>query len=95
MSMTANGLAKLMEECGEVVQICAKKMAVMDSDTHWDGKGSMKTRMEDEIADVAAASHFVIGTFDLDEARIGRRFAEKLALFRKWHKEDNVMGEKV
>lgn len=85
MTMTANGLAKLIEECGELMQIAGKKLAMMNSDEHWDGAGSMKTRMEDEIADVAAASQFVIGTFDLDETRIGQRAAEKLATFIKWH----------
>lgn len=32
--MSANGLTKLVEECGELVQICAKKMAYYNSDEH-------------------------------------------------------------
>lgn len=87
--MTANGLAKLMEECGELTQVCAKKLACMDSDQHWDGAGSLKTRMEDEIADMAAASMFVVGTFDLDTARIGERTNRKLAQFLAWHEQQN------
>lgn len=85
MTMTADGLAKLMEECGEVVQVCAKKMACPNSDEHWDKKGSLKRRMEDEIADVAAASQLVISTYALDSVYIEARAKEKLALFLKWH----------
>ncbi len=32
MTMTANGLAKLVEECGELTQVAAKKMACPDKE---------------------------------------------------------------
>ena len=38
--MHCDGLTKLIEECGELVQIAAKKQAYFDTDTHPDGKGS-------------------------------------------------------
>lgn len=83
--MTANGLAKLMEECGELTQVAAKKMACPNTDEHWDGAGSLKTRMEEEIADVMAACEFVIGTHQLDQEKILRRAVLKVRTFQQWH----------
>lgn len=81
------GLVKLVEECGELVQIAAKKMTRMDSDDHWDGQGSLKERLENEIADVHGASEIVIKTFGLDRHRIIGRSNEKYQLFLKWLEE--------
>ena len=85
MTMAANGLTKLAEECGELIQIVSKKSAYIATDAHPDGKGSMRTRMEDEIADVAAASEFVVQNFELNRQRILSRTQEKLSTFRRWH----------
>ena len=85
MTVAANGLTKLAEECGELIQIVSKKSAYLDTDTHPDGKGSMRTRMEDKIADVAAASEFVVQNFELNRQRILSRTQEKLSTFRRWH----------
>ena len=87
--MKDNGLAKLIEECGELIQIAAKKQAYFNTDSHPDGKGSMKERMEDEIADVLAACVFVAETFKLNQPDIEGRAKGKLELFRKWHKAPN------
>ncbi len=84
MTMSNNGLTKLVEECGELAQIAAKKIAYPDTDEHPDGKGSMKTRMEDEMADVMAAIAFVCEKFGLDEARMFARGSMKTELFKKW-----------
>lgn len=88
--MHQNGLTKLIEECGELAQIAAKKSAYMDTDTHPDGAGSLKKRLEDELADVCAAGAFVIQTFGLDSERMKRRTALKLDTFQKWHREQQV-----
>lgn len=82
--MSAGGLTKLMEECGELIQICAKKAAFMAVDDHPDDKGSMKIRLENEIADVKAAMTFVMMKFKLDDNRIERRHLEKATAFVKW-----------
>ncbi|MBK6589868.1 MAG: hypothetical protein IPG22_16395 [Acidobacteria bacterium] len=82
------GLVKLVEECGELQQIAAKKMARMDTDEHWDGAGSLKERLEDEIGDVMAAVSVVVGNFDLDDDRIFARGDRKRELFEKWMTED-------
>lgn len=86
-TMPFNGLSKLMEECGELVQICAKKQAYMDTDVHPDGKGSMKTRLEEEIGDVIASCRFVSEKFDLNEEAIFARVEKKLNLYYRWDKE--------
>lgn len=83
--MHMNGLTKLIEECGELTQIAAKKSAFMNTDVHPDGAGSMKERLENEIADVLAACAFVGLTFELDEERMAVRTNEKLARFTDWH----------
>lgn len=87
--MSHNGLTKLTEECGELTQIAMKKIAFADTDVHPDGKGSMKLRLEEEIADVRAASQFVIANFDLDEEFIKERAEQKLKMFVEWHIQSN------
>ena len=84
MPLTMRGLAKLVEECGELSQIAAKKMTCMDSDWHWDGNGSLKDRLEDEIADVLAAVGVVSLNFGLDDSRMAERVARKMKLFMEW-----------
>jgi NTP pyrophosphatase (non-canonical NTP hydrolase) len=83
--MTANGLAKLIEECGELTQVAGKKIAYYNTDFHPDGAGSLAQRLQDEIADVLAAAQFVAQNFGLDAAAIEVRRARKLALFASWH----------
>lgn len=89
MTMTANGLAKLLEECGELSQVAAKKLAYLHTDSHPDGAGLLSLRMQDEIADVLAACEFVMGTFALDREEIEFRRQKKLATFQAWHADPN------
>ena len=88
--MQFGGLTKLIEECGELVQIAAKKQAYFDTDTHPDGKGSMKRRLEEEMADVIAACVFVAEKFGLDDKFLETRMQKKLALFKSWDNNPNV-----
>jgi NTP pyrophosphatase (non-canonical NTP hydrolase) len=85
MPMTANGLAKLIEECGELTQVAGKKIAYYNTDIHPDGAGSLAQRLQDEIADVLAAAQFVAQNFQLDALAIEARRLRKLALFASWH----------
>lgn len=85
-----NGLVKLVEECGELTQIAAKKMTRMDSDIHWDGKGKISTRLEDEIGDVLAAVAIVVENFGLKQGKIERRLEKKYKLFKEWMQEDKL-----
>lgn len=92
MGMAANGLVKLLEELGELSQIAAKKLAYYDTDEHPDGNGSIKKRIEDEMADVLAAIDFSIAAHGLDEGRILDRAEAKLALFKSWAGEIDTQG---
>ena len=84
--MAHNGLAKLAEELGECSQIVGKLLAYPDGN-HPDGNGGLHSRLEDEIADVIAASWFVANKLRLTADRIDDRAASKLNLFHQWDKE--------
>lgn len=95
MTMAARGLAKLTEECGELMQVVGKKLAYYnDSAEHPDGGPPLSERMEDEMGDVLAAIEFVAQRLGLDEARIEVRARTKLALFQRWDAlpENNADG---
>ena len=78
------GLSKLIEEAGEVQQVCGKILGTGGNLEHWDGS-NLRERLEEEIADLTAACIFVGQTNHLDMAGIEKRAREKLALFEEWH----------
>ena len=91
MPMNQNGLGKLAEECGEVIQVVGKLIQyplhqLIGSFPHPDGT-YLRERLEDELADVLAAISFVIEKLNLRSQTISKRKHEKLELFRKWDKE--------
>lgn len=96
MPMTAKGLAKLIEECGELQQIAGKKLAYFHTDDHPDGKGSLRLRLGEEVADVLAACDFIRAhMLGLDINRmVDARRQEKFNLFQKWESmpEKNRLG---
>lgn len=81
--MENGGLNKVVEESGEVIQVVGKILS-FGLGEHPDGKGPLKERLEDEMADVMAAIHFVRGKFDLDLDRMAKREDLKLKRFREW-----------
>ena len=87
MALSGNGRDKLMEECGELISELAKKSAYPSLEEHPDGKGAMKERLENEIADVLGASKFVIETHELDYEKIMKRAGVKYKQFVTWHKD--------
>jgi NTP pyrophosphatase (non-canonical NTP hydrolase) len=93
MAMTANGLAKLLEELGELSQVAAKKLAYFHTDEHPDGAGSLKGRLEQEMGDVIGAIYFVADTMGLDVEAIARRRDEKLNRFHQWHADASNGGD--
>jgi NTP pyrophosphatase (non-canonical NTP hydrolase) len=95
MTMTAEGLVKLMEECGELVQIAAKRVAYYNTDTHPDGAGSMSHRLEEEVGDVLAAIDFVIGAHGLNHTRVKQRKESKLTLYRRWASEQATVEQGI
>lgn len=84
MAMAQNGLAKLTEELGELGQVVGKMLAYPDGN-HPDGGPPLRTRLEDETADVIAACMFVIEALKLDGSYVHERVEKKLSRFRKWH----------
>lgn len=91
MTMTAAGIAKLLEECGELqkelgelVQVLSKKLAYFHTDEHPDGAGSLQLRIQDEMADVQASIDFVSQKLGLDPVALASRRARKLRLFESW-----------
>lgn len=93
--MTAKGLAKLIEECGELQQVAGKKLAYFYTDGHPDGGPPLSERLEDEMADVMAACLFVARELGLDIEKIHRRRARKLARFNDWHAETGNNGDAI
>ena len=83
--MSNMGLTKLMEECGELVQIAAKKVAYPDVDIHPDGQ-NLNARLIEEMGDVLAAITFVATKIGLDTAAIFVRAEEKKQLYQEWDK---------
>lgn len=79
------GISKLVEECGEALQICGKLMGTGGELEHWDGEGNLKKRLEDELADLQAAIAFMCRVNDFDHERMAERFAKKMVRFERWH----------
>ena len=88
MTMAVSGVAKLIEECGELQQILGKKLAYWYTDDHPDGK-PIHERIENEMGDVLAAITFVVGQLGLDEYRIQDRIDTTLDLFLTWEAQFN------
>jgi len=80
------GVSKLIEECGEVQQVCGKLLGTGGLPNHWDGT-DLSERLLEEMADVTAAVRFVLEENSLDEEAFEERIAAKLQLFREWHTE--------
>jgi NTP pyrophosphatase (non-canonical NTP hydrolase) len=94
MPMTANGLAKLIEECGALLQTAGKKLAYYTTNEHPDGGTPLNERMEEEMAAVLAAIALVAELHGLDIDAIGERAEFKHDRFMGWHKmtDNNAHG---
>ncbi len=89
MTMAAAGVAKLIEECGELQQVLGKKLAWWDTDEpHWDGT-DLRVRLQDEMGDVLAAIDFVVGQLALNPQAIQDRVIAKGELFDTWQEHLN------
>lgn len=86
MAMSNGGLTKLVEECGELVQVAAKLIAYPDG-KHPDSRGDLNERLEEEIADVMAACRFVIRKHGLAPDQIHMRIGHKLVVYGTWDRE--------
>lgn len=81
------GLSKLIEECGEVVQVAGKIIAAGGATDHWDGS-NLAERLTEELGDLEAAISFVVRECPLvDQDEVIARSDAKLRLFHAWHAE--------
>lgn len=80
------GLSKLIEECGEVMQVAGKIIATNGVAGHWDGS-DLRERLQDELGDLLAAVTFVGEINGLNQDAVFDRAEKKEALFRRWHAE--------
>lgn len=80
------GLAKLVEETGELQQVLGKVMTLGHLGEHWDGS-LLEDRLLEELGDVHAAIIFFINNnFDTTDAEtVTARSQQKLDQFRYWH----------
>lgn len=82
MPMTAKGVTKLIEECGELQQVLGKRLAYWATDEHPDGS-NIRERMIEEIGDVMAAITLVADNFGISHECL-TRCERKHALFLEW-----------
>ena len=80
------GVSKLVEELGELQQVCGKLMGSRGSTKHW--SGDLYRMIHEEAGDVMAALGFLIKVGVLDGGLISTRMEEKLQVFLRWHRED-------
>jgi NTP pyrophosphatase (non-canonical NTP hydrolase) len=85
------GLAKLAEECGEVVQIIGKLIATGGRTDHWSGL-DLRACLIEEMGDVLAAVAFVCQQNDIPTMDVEARSAQKVALFNHWHGENDTIS---
>lgn len=79
------GLSKLIEECGEVMQVAGKFIGSGGEEEHWDGT-NLRFRLEKELADLRAAIDFVIDHNRLDrQGVIDPIYDNKRKMFERWH----------
>lgn len=82
------GLAKIVEETGELNQVIGKLMANNGEDIHFSGD-NLREKLEEELSDALAAILFAImHNSDLDIEQVGKRTGKKIARFMDWHKQN-------
>lgn len=84
--MKNRGRSKLVEECGELIQVLGK-IDAYGVGKHPDGLKNLGERLHEEIADVEAALAFVKQSMNLSGKRIKKRKQQKLKLYNKWNKD--------
>lgn len=77
------GLSKLIEECGEVLQVGGKLMGSAGDTAHW--SGDLSQMLVEELGDLLAAAGFFMDVNGLDVDAVLARSVKKRATFEKWH----------
>lgn len=86
MTLVHNGAIKVMEECGELTQAIAKKLACTPRPVHWDGS-KVDRHIEEEMGDVLAAVTYAAREMGLNAERIAHRMDFKTKLYESWKNE--------
>jgi NTP pyrophosphatase (non-canonical NTP hydrolase) len=85
------GLAKLMEECGEVVQVIGKIVGTGGTMEFRDGQHISRDRLVEEMADLRAALDFVadraLSVYEREAMR--QRRNAKRELFELWRRQES------
>ena len=92
MGRKHKGLVKLSEECGELIQIVAKKMNSMHSDRHPNGRDSIKVKLEHEMADVISSITYSSVKLKLDISNIQRLAQERINSFPNLGNESRIVN---
>lgn len=82
--MPNRGMNKLMEECGELITMLAKKSAFPEGPHPSLKIKDIDQSIEDEIGDVLAAITFVRNKLNLSDHDIEARATAKYNLFLDW-----------
>ena len=79
-----NGLSKLIEELGELQQVCGKLIGSQGESNHW--SGDLHAKFIEELGDVYASLDFFVDmNFSADAQKdIHKRAFVKNTTFRKW-----------
>jgi len=82
--MTLRRMGKLTEELGELQSVAAR-VVIQGIDEVDPGSGKVnRQRLLDELADVQAQIGCTLLAFDLDQAYLARRVAEKMRQMSEW-----------
>lgn len=80
------GTSRLIEECGELVQVLGKLIGAGGATDHWDGT-DLGERLVAELGDVRAAIDFFVAANGVPAASVAERAEWKLARYERWHRE--------
>jgi len=88
------GVAKVIEEMGELGQVLGRIMAVHGAPAFLDVPPTdLRAQFVRELADLRAAIDFCSGELTRDERGLfAERRTTKLQLFQKWHREQRWPG---
>ena len=88
------GLAKLVEECGELQQVLGKIMSTGHLAAHPDGT-HLGIRLEQELGDVLAAIDFFIKHNLVGDGVIECQRRSKFVKFVDWHREHTKKSDNL
>jgi NTP pyrophosphatase (non-canonical NTP hydrolase) len=77
------GMGKVIEEAGEVLQLCGKIMSIRGATTYFNGE-DLRKELQDELGDLLASVKFLIEENKLDRNAIETRAISKGRKYADW-----------